>query len=58
MVQAKRTRALTGAPVAACACGSQPRRSETIFPKAFRTRFHHSGLSVPYLSGYSSLPRV
>lgn len=52
------SRALTGAPVAACACGSQPRRSETIFSQTFRTRFHQSGLSVPYLPAYSSLPRV
>ena len=37
---------------------SQPRRSETIFRRTFRTRSHHTGLSVPYLPAYSSLPRV
>lgn len=41
----------------AVAC-SRPRDSETMFSGPLRASFHLPRLSVPYLSGYSSLHRL
>ncbi len=53
------SRAVTGAPVAACAQkGSRRRNSKTMFRRPFRAPFHHPGLSLTYRPAYSSLPRL
>ena len=49
------SRAMTGAPGMACANCGRSCDSKTIFGRPFRTPFHLPGLSVTYLSAYSSL---